>query len=81
LLILNPVFILILNTIHIIIMPNQRHQKAQVMVLKVKKQWQKPELFILDRNDVNSGGVPNGVEGQLTPHASAPFTAGSIYHS
>lgn len=62
-------------------MKNQLHQKVPITVIKGKKQWQKPELIILHCGDVNSGGVPNGVEGQLTPHASAPFTIGSFYHS
>jgi hypothetical protein len=48
--------------------------------IPVKKKWQKPDFFLLGTN-VNSGGVPGGVEGQLTINASPPLTSGSIYHS
>ena len=46
-----------------------------------KKQWQKPDFYLLDRNeDVNGGPVGTNVEGQATPNipgAPVPQT----YHS
>ncbi|WP_448699192.1 hypothetical protein ACFGVR_19725 [Mucilaginibacter sp. AW1-3] len=46
-----------------------------------KKTWEAPGLHLISQNAVHSGGVPGGVEGALTPHASPPFTSGSVYHS
>lgn len=57
----------------------QKDNSSSALVLK--KQWEAPKLYVIDQNAIHSGGVPGGAEGQLTPHAAAPFTSGSIYHS
>ena len=34
-----------------------------------KKQWQKPDFYLLDNGEINSGNIaPNVLEGQATPN-------------
>jgi hypothetical protein len=60
-----------------------KNQKAQSTIVRasLRKQWQAPQIYMINHNSITSGGVPGGVEGALTPHASPPFTSGSVYHS
>jgi len=62
---------------------NNKDQKVQSPIIRtsLRKQWQVPQIHIINHNSITSGGVPSGAEGALTPHASPPFTSGSFYHS
>jgi len=42
-----------------------------------KKQWQKPDFYLLDSGDINSGNVPTGIEGSKTPNNKAISLGGT----